>query len=130
MKKTWIEWLHELPVDYVLRDFLTGHGLAMPADFAWTDTPVTTQALIEALLGCPDPSVRDPIAAKLRAGVALGDPAGAQAIGDGPRWGNTSMPSRPLDPGRMWAHSLVTTRCAGSSSDRPTGRPHAKSWLR
>lgn len=80
MKKTWIEWLHELPVDAVLRDFLTGHGLAMPTGFAWTDTPATTQALIEALLGCPDPSVRDPVAATLRAGVALGDPAGAQAM--------------------------------------------------
>ena len=50
MKKTWIDLLHELPVDATLREFLTGHGLAMPDDFAWTDKPDTTKTLIEALL--------------------------------------------------------------------------------
>ena len=49
MKKTWIDLLHELPVDATLREFLTGHGLAMPDDFAWTDKPDTTKTLIEAL---------------------------------------------------------------------------------
>lgn len=80
MKKTWIELLHELPVDTTLREFLTGHGLNMPDDFAWTDLPETTQALIDALVACPDAAVRDPVAAKLRASVALGDSAGAQAM--------------------------------------------------
>lgn len=54
MKKTWIDLLCELPVDVTLREFLTGHGLQMPVDFAWTDKPETTQALIAALLGCSD----------------------------------------------------------------------------
>ena len=48
MKVTWIDLLHELPVDAALREFLTGHGLMMPTDFAWTDKPETTKALIEA----------------------------------------------------------------------------------
>ena len=80
MKKTWIDLLCELPVDATLREFLTGHGLQMPDDFAWTDKPETTQALIAALLGCPDMAVRDTVAAKLRASVALGDSAGSQAM--------------------------------------------------
>ena len=80
MKKTWIDLLHELPVDATLREFLTGHGLAMPDDFAWTDKPDTTKTLIEALLTWPDVAVRDAVAAKLRASVALGDTAGTQAM--------------------------------------------------
>lgn len=80
MKKTWIEWLHELPVDAALRDFLTAHGLAMAPDFAWTDAPETTRALIDALVNDPSGSVRDPVAAKLRAAVSLGDAAGSQAM--------------------------------------------------
>lgn len=80
MKKSWIEWLHELPVDATLREFLTGHGLILPKDFAWTDTPQTTQALIDALLACPDMSVRDTVLAKLRDSVALADAAGTQAM--------------------------------------------------
>ena len=80
MKKTWIDLLHELPVDATLREFLTGHGLAMPDDFAWTDKPDTTKTLIEALLTWPDVAVRDAVAAKLRASVALGDSAGTQAM--------------------------------------------------
>ena len=80
MKKTWIEWLHELPVDAALRDFLTAHGLAVAPDFAWTDAPETTRALIEALVNDPGGTVRDPVAAKLRAAVSLGDAAGSQAM--------------------------------------------------
>ncbi len=80
MKKTWIDLLYELPVDATLREFLTGQGLLMPDDFAWTDKPETTQALIGALLGCPDIALRDTVAAKLRASVALGDSAGTQAM--------------------------------------------------
>mgnify|MGYP000479321433 FL=1 len=80
MKKTWIDLLYELPVDATLREFLTGHGLLMPDDFAWTDKPETTQALIGALLGWPDISLRDTVAAKLRASVTLGDSAGTQAM--------------------------------------------------
>ena len=80
MKVTWIDLLHELPVDAALREFLTGHGLMMPSDFAWTDKPETTKALIEALLSCPDVAVRDAVTAKLRASVALGDSAGTQAM--------------------------------------------------
>ncbi len=80
MKKTWIDLLHELPVDATLRGFLTGQGLLMPDDFAWTDKPETTQALIAALLGYPDIAVRDTVAAKLRASVTLGDSAGTQAM--------------------------------------------------
>jgi hypothetical protein len=52
----------------------------MPDDFAWTDKPETTQALIAALLVCPDIAVRDTVAAKLRASVTLGDSAGTQAM--------------------------------------------------
>lgn len=80
MKKTWIEWLHELPVDGALRDFLTAHGLAMAPDFAWTDAPETTKALIDALVNDPSGTVRDPVAAKLRAAVSLGDASGSQAM--------------------------------------------------
>ena len=80
MKRTWIELLHELPVDTTLREFLTGQGLIMPDDFAWADVPETTQALIDALVACPDTSVRDAVAAKLRASVVLGDSAGTQAM--------------------------------------------------
>ena len=80
MKKTWIDLLHELPVDATLREFLTGYGLAMSDDFAWTDKPDTTKTLIEALLTWPDVAVRDAVAAKLRASVALGDTAGTQAM--------------------------------------------------
>ena len=80
MKKTWIDLLYELPVDATLREFLTGQGLPMPDDFAWTDKPETTQALIGALLGWPDIALRDTVAAKLRASVTLGDPAGTQAM--------------------------------------------------
>lgn len=80
MKKTWIDLLYELPVDATLREFLTGQGLLMPDDFAWNDKPETTQALIAALLGCPDLALRDTVAAKLRASVTLGDSAGTQAM--------------------------------------------------
>lgn len=80
MKKTWIDLLHELPVDATLRGFLRDQGLLMPNDFVWTDKPETTQALIAALLGCPDIAVRDTVAAKLRASVTLGDSAGTQAM--------------------------------------------------
>ena len=80
MKKTWIDLLYELPVDATLREFLTGQGLLMPDDFSWTDKPETTQALIGALLGCPDIALRDTVAAKLRASVTLGDSAGTQAM--------------------------------------------------
>ena len=58
MKKTWIDLLHELPVDATLRELLTSTGLAMPDDFAWTDKPDTTSTLIEALLTWPDVAVR------------------------------------------------------------------------
>ena len=80
MKKTWIEWLHELPVDGALRDFLTANGLGMPPDFAWTDAPETTQALIDALVTDPSGAVRDPVAPKLRAAISLGDGAGSQSM--------------------------------------------------
>ena len=80
MKKTWIEWLHELPVDGALRDFLTANGLGMPPDFAWTDAPETTRALIDALVTDPSGAVRDPVAAKLRAAISLGDGAGSQSM--------------------------------------------------
>jgi len=80
MKKTWIEWLHELPVDGALRDFLTVHGLAVEPNFSWTDAPETTRALIDALVNDLSGAVRDPVAAKLRAAVSLGDAAGSQAM--------------------------------------------------
>ena len=80
MKKTWVEVLLELPVDAGLRDFLTDNGLTMPAGFTWTDAPATSQALVEALLTCSDVTVRDRVAAKLRASVELGDAAGKQAM--------------------------------------------------
>ncbi|MFM7567364.1 MAG: hypothetical protein ACKO8O_01515, partial [Betaproteobacteria bacterium] len=67
MKKTWVEWLHELPVDGTLRDFLTVHGLAVEPNFSWTDAPETTRALIDALVTDLSGAVRDPVAAKLRA---------------------------------------------------------------
>jgi hypothetical protein len=80
MKKTWIEWLHELPVDAVLREFLTAQGLAMPADFAWTDTPEATRAVIAALARDADGSARDRVSARLRAATQLADSAGTQAM--------------------------------------------------
>lgn len=80
MKKTFVDVLLELPVDATLREFLTSHGLVMPAEFSWVDEPETTQALVKALVTCPDLSVRDPVVAKLRASMALADAAGAQAM--------------------------------------------------
>lgn len=80
MKKTFIDVLLELPVDTTLREFLTGHGLTMPDDFTWADRPEATQAVVQALVTCADASVRDPVAAKLRASVALADTAGVQAM--------------------------------------------------
>ena len=80
MKKTWVEVLLELPVDAGLRDFLTDNGLTMPAGFTWTDAPETSHALVDALLTCPDVTVRDRVAAKFRASVELGDAAGKQAM--------------------------------------------------
>ncbi len=80
MKRTWIEVLQEMPVDATLRGFLAGKGLVMPNDFSWTDKSVTTETLIDALKNWPDPSVRDSVAAELRASVALGDSAGTQAM--------------------------------------------------
>lgn len=80
VKKTWLDLLLELPVDATLREFLISNRLTMPDDFVWSDTPETTKALIEALLAYPDVSVRDAVAAKVRASVALGDTAGTQAM--------------------------------------------------
>ena len=56
-----IECLTELPVDNVLRDFLTANGLSIPADFAWTDDPKTTRALVTALVSDPAGAVRDAV---------------------------------------------------------------------
>lgn len=80
MKKTFVDVLLELPVDATLREFLTSHGLTMPEDFAWIDKPEATQALVQALVTCTNMSVRDQVAAKLRASVALADTAGVQAM--------------------------------------------------
>ena len=59
MKKTFVDVLLELPVDTALRNFLTGHGLVMPDDFAWDDTPPTSQALVDAIRAWPDIPARD-----------------------------------------------------------------------
>lgn len=80
MKKNWIDVLLELPVDEALREFLTDNGLSMPAAFAWTDGPDTSDALIKAVRDWPDGAVRDRLTAKLSASVQLGDAAGKQAM--------------------------------------------------
>lgn len=80
MKKTWIELLYELPVDTTLREFLVSNGLTMPEDFAWTDRPETTKALIKAVEDLADIEARDSLGAKLRNSVALGDGAGSRAM--------------------------------------------------
>jgi hypothetical protein len=56
------------------------HGLAVEPNFSWTDAPETTRALIDALVNDLSGAVRDPVAAKLRAAVSLGDAAGSQAM--------------------------------------------------
>ena len=80
MKKTFVDVMLELPVDTTLRDFLTSHGLPVPDEFAWDDTPQTSQFLVEAIKVWPDVDVRDRMAANLIAGVQLGDAAGKQAM--------------------------------------------------
>ncbi|MFZ5532201.1 MAG: hypothetical protein ACOY5H_01505 [Pseudomonadota bacterium] len=80
MKKTFVDVLLELPVDAALRDFLTGHGLPAPDDFAWDEAPTTSQALVEAVLGWADITARDRLIGNLMASVQLGDAAGKQAV--------------------------------------------------
>ena len=80
MKKTFVDVLLELPVDTALRDFLTGHGLAMPDDFAWDDTPPASQALVDAIRAWADVPARDRLIGNLMASVQLGDGAGKQAL--------------------------------------------------
>jgi hypothetical protein len=66
-----IEWLTELPVDNVLRDFLTANGLSMPANFALTDDPKTSQALVAALVSDPAGAVRDPVCGGVGSGLIV-----------------------------------------------------------
>lgn len=80
MKKTFVDVLLELPVDTALRNFLTGHGLAMPDDFAWDDTPPASQALVDAIRAWADVPARDRLIGNLMASVQLGDGAGKQAL--------------------------------------------------
>jgi len=89
MKKTFVDVLLELPVDTALRNFVNSHGLAMPDDFAWDDTPPTSQALVDAIRAWADVPARDCLIGNLMASVQLGDGAGKQALfqaaaGDGP----------------------------------------------
>lgn len=80
MKKTFVDVLLELPVDATLRGFLTSHGLPVPNGFVWSDTPETSQFLVEAVKVWPDAAARDRMTANLMASVQLGDPAGKQAM--------------------------------------------------
>lgn len=80
MKKTIVDVLLELPVDTALRNFLTGHGLVLPDDFAWDDTPPTSQALVDAIRAWADITARDRLIGNLMASVQLGDGAGKQAL--------------------------------------------------
>jgi hypothetical protein len=80
LKKTFVELLLELPVDATLRHFLTLNGLPLPDDFAWDDTPESSQGLVEAVKAWPDPAARDQMTAQLIASVQLGDAAGKQAL--------------------------------------------------
>ena len=47
MKKTFVDVMLELPVDATLRDFLTGHGLAVPGELAPGDAADANQTLVE-----------------------------------------------------------------------------------
>jgi hypothetical protein len=80
MKKTFVDVLLELPVDTALRDFLTSHGLAMPDDFAWDDTPPASRALVDAIRTWADIPARDRLIGNLMASVQLSDGAGKQAM--------------------------------------------------
>lgn len=80
MKKTFVDVLLELPVDTALRDFLTDHGLAMPDDFAWDNTPPTSPALVDAIRAWANVPARDRLIGNLMASVQLGDGAGKQAL--------------------------------------------------
>ncbi|MCM2479167.1 hypothetical protein [Serpentinimonas maccroryi] len=80
MRKTFVDVLLELPVDTVLRNFLKGHGLVMPDDFAWDDTPPTSKALVDAIRAWADIPARDRLIGNLMASIQLGDGAGKQAL--------------------------------------------------
>jgi hypothetical protein len=64
MSLTYAQVLLELPVDSLLREWIEGQGIALPSDFAWTDDPETSHALLEAV-DAAAPAQRDPIVALL-----------------------------------------------------------------
>ncbi len=78
--KTYADVLLHLPVDGTLRTYLENQGLALPADFDWTDDSTTTECLIEAIRDCPDLTVRDKIVAGLQVSAQLAHPRGKQAM--------------------------------------------------
>jgi hypothetical protein len=112
-----------LPVDNVLRDFLTANGLSMPADFAWTDDPKTTRALVAALVSDPAGAVRDPVAAKLRAAIALGDSAGTPLTPSNMTWASGAHPTTRSLRWRRFAPTSprsISARCSAVTAARPT----------
>lgn len=80
MKLTYADALLNLPVDATLRTYLTQQGMALPPDFDWTDDPVTSKRLIEAIQAYPDSGVRDKVVAGLHVSTQLGHPRGKQAM--------------------------------------------------
>jgi len=79
MKKTFVDVLLELPVDATLRNFLSLHGLPVPAGFGWQDTPETSQALVAAVKAWPDSIARERMGASLMDCIRLSE-TGKQAI--------------------------------------------------
>jgi hypothetical protein len=80
IKKTFVDVLLELPVDATLRNFLSLHGLPVPAGFGWQDTPETSQALVAAVKAWPDSAARDRMSASLMDSIQLSNATGKQAI--------------------------------------------------
>lgn len=79
MSLTYAQVLLELPVDTLLREWIEGQGIALPSDFAWTDDPETSHALLEAV-DAAAPAQRDPIVALLQRLPDLQGEQGQMAI--------------------------------------------------
>lgn len=91
MKKTHVDILLELPVDGVLRSFLTSHGLPVPDDFDWNQADATSKALVDAVHEWPDAAARDQMIGNLMASVQLGDATGKQALFEAAMWDSAAL---------------------------------------
>ena len=75
-----LDILRGLPVDATLEALMTKHGLPIPAGFPWTDTPQSTQTLIEAVVQWPDEKKRNVLIGDLVASARMADTQAQQFL--------------------------------------------------